>query len=72
MKLETVDPSGARVATAALDLQFTNQQTPYLTVSVDSAAPDGVDEVSDAVDDPLMIQLSPGGRIELQDPGDDG
>lgn len=72
VKLETVDPSGARVATAALDLQFTNQQTPYLTVSVDSAAPDGVDEVSDAVDDPLMIQLSPGGRIELQDPGDDG
>jgi hypothetical protein len=65
VELETVDPSGAPVAATALDLRFTSQQTPYLTVSVES-------EVLEAVDDPVMMQVSPGGQIEFPGPGDDG
>jgi hypothetical protein len=65
VELETVDPSGAPVEATALELQFTNLQTPYLTVSVDSAAPD-------AVDDPVVIPVPPGDQIEIQDPGDGG
>ncbi|MFJ2502833.1 hypothetical protein [Microbacterium sp. NPDC087592] len=65
VKLETVDPSGARVSTAALDLQFTGQLTPYLSVSVESAVP-GVEN------DPVVIQVSPGEQIEVEDPSDGG
>lgn len=70
-----VDPSGEEEALTALDLQFTNQQTPYLTVSVDPA-------VSDVARDSAVVELSPdsaviegslgSGWIELADPGDDG
>lgn len=65
VKLETVDPSSARVSTAALDLQFTGQLTPYLSVSVESAVP-GVEN------DPVVIQVSPGEQIEVEDPSDGG
>ncbi|MDF2507332.1 MAG: hypothetical protein K0Q52_1191, partial [Microbacterium sp.] len=66
VELVSVDTAtGGMEAVTVLDLLFTNQQTPYLTVSVDSAVPD-------AVDDPVEIQVPPGDPIEIQDPGGGG
>lgn len=72
VELVTVDQAtGGTEAVTALDVRFTNQQTPYLTVSIESEALEDVDDL-EVVDDPFSIQVSPGGRIEFPDPGDGG
>ncbi|MFB8189721.1 hypothetical protein ACFC14_10380 [Microbacterium sp. NPDC055988] len=71
MELVSVDQAtGGTKAVTALDLRFTGQQTPYLTVSVEAEEPEAVE--LEAVDDPYMIQVSPGERVEIPNPGDDG
>ncbi|QYM65271.1 hypothetical protein [Microbacterium sp. Se5.02b] len=60
-----VDPTGGVVAASVLDLRFTTQQTPYLTVDADASA----DEA--APGDSLIIQVPPGDPIEVEPPGHD-
>lgn len=60
-----VDPTGGVVAASVLDLRFTTQQTPYLTVTADASA------VEATPGDSLIIQSPLGDPIEVEPPGHD-